>query len=254
MSLRAGDLGGRRARDRAPCSARPASALPGVCVQTLSGKPAAATLAAIREPMIPRPRKPIRSLAGLPGCRAAIAESSPTGRFDAQPLARAQRAGRLAGQRAPVEQVAPGRAGLAAGCARAARGGGARRSARRSSRGAPRSSRTTPSPPRWRPAPPEPRRSAYSITRSGNSRSSASIGRVQRVAHRHVHAARPVGVRARALAAAERLVVGEALVAERQVVHRPLALGAAEGARARGRRRARRSRRCPPRRPRRGGR
>ncbi len=54
--------------------------------------------------------------------------------------------------------------------------------------------------------------------------------RVQRVAHRDVHAARPVGVRARALAAAERLVVGEALVAEREVVHRALALRAPERA------------------------
>ena len=71
------------------------------------------------------------------------------------------------------------------------------------------SSRTTPSPPRCAPAPPEPRRSAYSVTRSGNSRSSASIGRVEGVAHRDVHAARAVRVRARALAAAERLVVGE---------------------------------------------
>src|ERR1700691_3127578 len=45
----------------ASCSDAQAAALPGVCVQTVSGKPARATLAAIREPMIPRPRKPIRS-------------------------------------------------------------------------------------------------------------------------------------------------------------------------------------------------
>src|SRR5919199_6068096 len=38
------------------------------------------------------------------------------------------------------------------------------------------SSRTTPSPPRCSPSPPEPRRSAYSVTRSGNSSSSASTG------------------------------------------------------------------------------
>src|SRR6185437_2420299 len=37
-------------------------------------------------------------------------------------------------------------------------------------------SRTTPSPPLCSPSPPDPRRSAYSLTRSGNSRSSASIG------------------------------------------------------------------------------
>ena len=54
--------------------------------------------------------------------------------------------------------------------------------------------------------------------------------RVERVAHRDVHAARSVGVRAGALAAAERLVVGEARVAEREVVHRALALRAPERA------------------------
>src|SRR2546426_485587 len=46
----------------------------------------------------------------------------------------------------------------------------------------------------------------------------------ERVRHRHVHAARPVRRRARPLAATDRLVVGEAVVAERHVVHRPLAL------------------------------
>ena len=53
--------------------------------------------------------------------------------------------------------------------------------------------------------------------------------RVQGVAHRHVHRAGPVGVRARPLAAADRLVVGEARAAEREVVHRPLPQGTAEG-------------------------
>src|SRR5207247_10035621 len=46
----------------------------------------------------------------------------------------------------------------------------------------------------------------------------------ERVRHRHVYAGGPVGARARALAAADRLVVGEALVPEGEVVHRPLAL------------------------------
>ncbi len=55
-------------------------------------------------------------------------------------------------------------------------------------------------------------------------------GRVERVAHRDVNAAGPIGVGAGALAAAERLVVGEARVAEREVVHRALAEGAAERA------------------------
>src|SRR6201999_1692688 len=49
--------------------------------------------------------------------------------------------------------------------------------------------------------------------------------RVQRVRHRHVDRARAVGVAAGTLAAAERLVIGEALARQRQVVHRPLTLG-----------------------------
>ena len=48
--------------------------------------------------------------------------------------------------------------------------------------------------------------------------------RVQRVRHRDVHRGRPVRVRARALPAADRLVVREALVPEDDVVHRPLPL------------------------------
>ena len=118
------DLGGggggawRRAR------AAQRSALPGVCVQTVSGKPARATLAAMREPMMPRPRKPMRS---------DMPESSTTGRFDAQPLARLERAGDLAGQRAR-RRAGRARARPARRRRRpAARGGGARRSARRSS-------------------------------------------------------------------------------------------------------------------------
>src|SRR5262249_53954431 len=48
---------------------------------------------------------------------------------------------------------------------------------------------------------------------------------VQGVGHRDVDRARPVGVRAGALAAADRLVVGEVLAGEGQVVHRSLTLG-----------------------------
>src|SRR6185503_3263981 len=56
----------------------------------------------------------------------------------------------------------------------------------------------------------------------------------ERVRHRHVHAGRPIRVRTRALAATDGLVVREAVVPEREVVHRPLALrghghGLAEG-------------------------
>ena len=55
-------------------------------------------------------------------------------------------------------------------------------------------------------------------------------GRVERVRHRDVDGARPVGVRAGALAAAERLVVGPRVGAEGEVVHGALAQRAAEGA------------------------
>src|SRR5208283_3788593 len=88
----------------APCCSAQPCALPGVCVQTFSSNPARATLAAMREPMIPSPRNPMRSPAG-------IAPSSTTGRFDAQPLRRLQPAGDLAGERAPVS--APGAAARA---------------------------------------------------------------------------------------------------------------------------------------------
>ena len=49
--------------------------------------------------------------------------------------------------------------------------------------------------------------------------------RVERVRHGHVDAGGAVRAGARALSAADRLVVGEAVVAEREVVHRPLPLG-----------------------------
>src|SRR6202008_4126323 len=52
--------------------------------------------------------------------------------------------------------------------------------------------------------------------------------RVEGVRHGDVDGARPVGVGARALAAAERLVVRERVAAEREVVHRALAERAAE--------------------------
>ena len=51
-------------------------------------------------------------------------------------------------------------------------------------------------------------------------------GSRQRVRHRDVDAARAVGVRAGSLAAADGLVVREAVVAEGDVVHRPLPRGA----------------------------
>src|SRR5262249_20933126 len=57
----------------------------------------------------------------------------------------------------------------------------------------------------------------------------------QRVRHRDVHARRPVRIPACALAAADRLVVGEAVVPDRDVVHRALTLrGHRHGAAERG--------------------
>ena len=61
-----------------------------------------------------------------------------------------------------------------------------------------------------RPAPPESRRSAYLDGAQRELELERLDRRVQRVRHGHVDGARTVGVRARALAAAERLVVGEA--------------------------------------------
>ena len=91
------------------------------------------------------------------------------------------------------------------------------------------SSRTTPSPPRWRAGA---ARAAPQRVLDGPQRElqlERLDRRVERVRHRHVHGARAVGVRAGALAAAERLVVGEVVVAEREVVHRALAERVAEG-------------------------
>ncbi len=89
MSLAAATSAGVAAA-RAPCSAAQRSALPGVCVHTVSGKPARATLAAIREPMMPRPRKPMRSAP----CSSRHPRILLHRGFDAQPLAGAQRARR----------------------------------------------------------------------------------------------------------------------------------------------------------------
>ena len=196
----------------------------------------------MREPMIPSPRKPMPLSARRPSLirrilphrasRCAAAPRAPASRCLARQRLR-RRACRARGAPSPPPAAPRGAVPAALGDQREAHLARALRS-----------SRTTPSPPRWRPAPPEPRRSAYSITRSGNSRSSASIGVFSVLLIATCTRARPVGVRARALAAAERLVVGEALVAEREVVHRALSLRAAERARARGRRRARRSPRC----------
>ena len=169
--------------------------------------------------------------------------------FDPQPVAGLQVALRLARQRLAVEQV---RARLRRRRRpRGPRGGWRRRSVISVKRiGASASiSRTMPSPPRCAPAPPLPRRSESSRTRSGNSVSSASTGVFRVFDIATWIALGPSASGAGALAAAERLVVGEVLVGQGQVVHRPLALGGRPGGRRRGprspgRRRGWRSRRC----------
>src|SRR5271155_5711047 len=207
------------AHAEASCSDAQRSALPGVCVQTASGKPARTTLAAMREPMMPRPRKQIRS--GIP-------ESSPTGGFDAQPLARPQCAGGLARQAVAVELIAPPRSRLAAegpGGGVAATLGDQREAHLRQRL----------------------QLADDAIAAAVHARAAGAAAQrvldhaqrefplerldrsVERVAHRHVNAARAIRAGARALAASEGLVVGEARVAEREVVHRALAERAAEG-------------------------
>ena len=81
----------------------------------------------------------------------------------------------LAGERTPVEQVAPARARPAAvgSARRAAAALGDQREGHLGERFELAHDAVAAA---VRPAPPEPRRSAYSTTRSGNSRSSASIG------------------------------------------------------------------------------
>src|ERR1700677_2376304 len=221
----------------APCSEAHVAALPSVCVQTASGTPACAMLAAIREPMIPRPRKPttptppaaLLSLSCMP-------ESSPTWRFDAQPLAGVQLAGALGWQQLPVEQVAPARPGGSA--LRATWRVAPALCDQRELHLAPRS---------------ELAHDAFpAAVQSGSAGASTQGVRahaqrefplegldrgVHGVAHRDMHRARSVCVRAGALATAQRLVVGEPGLRERgssagegQVVHGALTLGASERA------------------------
>ena len=52
---------GRAANKHTAAHVLSRSALPGVCVHAVRGKPARAMLAAIRDPMMPSPRKPMRS-------------------------------------------------------------------------------------------------------------------------------------------------------------------------------------------------
>ena len=151
-----------------------------------------------------RRRRASRGAAGRPARRRPSA-------FAATPRALPPRSSRL-------RPVAPGRR-------RAAPGGAWRRRSVRSEKSMPASassSRTTPSPPGWRP------RASGAAPQRVLGRPQRELllerldRRVERVAHRHVHGRGAGRVGAGALPAGDRLVVGELLVAEREVVHRPL--------------------------------
>src|SRR5215207_381259 len=203
----------------APCSAAKRSAFSRVRVWTESSKPASRRLRAIGAPMMPSPTNPTRLI-------RAMATTSRS--LDSQPVARSERARRLGGELPAVQQV-PTRL--------------ARLSVLR---------------PRWRvPAALRDQRVAHlgerlelphnAVAAPPGALSARAAPqrvldrpqrkldlerlnrRVERVRHRHVHAAGPVGVGTGALATAEGLVVGEVVVAERQVVHRALAERLAEG-------------------------
>src|SRR5271165_3049803 len=209
----------------APCSDAQRAALPAVCVHTLSGKPARARFAAMREPMMPRPRNPIRSEGRATS--SDMPASSPTRRFHAKPLAGAHRAGELPGERPPVELIVSATPWLTplgpAGCVAAALGD--QREGHLLERFDLSYDAVAPAVGARASRAPAQRIRAHAQREFALERLD---GRVERVAHRDVYAAGPVRVGARSLAAAERLVVGEARVPECQVVHRALAQRAAE--------------------------
>src|SRR5258708_19622621 len=161
--------------------------------------------------MIPSPAKPTRSRRGASVPAAA-------GGLDPEPVTGSQATDGLAGQRCAVEQIASGRAIRATGstartvAASLADQGESHRLQRLDL-----AHDTVAAAVRTGAAGAAPQLVAHDAQRIG------ALERfdrgVERVAHRDVDAARPVGVRARALAAAERLVVGKALLAHPQAVH-----------------------------------
>src|SRR3954468_9076041 len=90
---------------RPPCSDANRSALAESRVQTLSSRPAPARFAAIGQPMIPRPRKAMRS---------GLSMSTTSGCLDSKSVAGLQLPERLAGYLRPVQEVPTRLAGLAA--------------------------------------------------------------------------------------------------------------------------------------------
>src|SRR3984957_9347068 len=181
--------------------------------------------------MIPRPRKPTRSLL----CCSDISIASSARGFHAQPLAGAKRPGDLRSQRLTVKQITTGSTRFAAGGAagRVAAALADQREGHLAQRLELAHDAVAAA------VAPAPAGAAAQRVLDHAQRELALERldrRVQSVAHGDVHATWPVRVCARALAAAERLVVGEAGVswggggAEREVVHRALPLGAPERA------------------------
>src|SRR4051794_6132782 len=194
------------------------SAVLRVRFHTTRSNPARARFAAIREPMIPSPRKATRSA----GTVAPAARG-----LDPQHLAGSELAARLGRDLLVVDEVASRLPVLAA--VGAAGGVAAALGDERVGHGLERLDGADDA------VAPAVRAAAARAAPDGvlaHAHGELELERfhrgVQRVAHGHVDARRAVGVRARALAAAERLVVGEGLRAEGEVVHRSLPLGPPE--------------------------
>src|SRR4051812_29875624 len=199
-----------------PCSPTHVSAFSRVRLWTVSSCPALTRLAAIREPMIPRPIQPTRMAGTL---RRAVPTAAR--RLEPQALAGAQRPGSLRLELVALEQRATRRAGLAAVGPRgrmAAALGEDREGHLLERLGFADHAIAAAVAARAAAAP------AHRVL--GHPQRELEFERldrcVERVRHGDVDRARAVGVRARALTAAQRLVVGEVLVAEGDVVHRPL--------------------------------
>src|SRR2546423_7098606 len=180
----------------APYSAANASAREGVRFQTVTSNPARTRFAAIGPPMIPRPRNATRS---------GFAMSATSGGLDSQPVAAPQRTGGLRRHLVAVHEVAARGTGLAAmGALRAVAAAlGYQRVGHLLERLDLADHAV---------AAVVPARTARVAPHRVFDRAQRELElerldrRGQRVAHRDAHCARAVGVLARALAAAERLV------------------------------------------------
>src|SRR3954454_12245381 len=157
------------------------------------------------------------------------AATSAARRLDAQPLARPQLSSRLRLELLAIEQVAPARAVRSAiGTPRRVLAALGERRIRHRLERLELADDTVASAVRSGTAAVAPDRVLHDA--HGELELERLHRRVERVRHRHVHRAGTVGVLACPLPAPECLVVREAIVAEREVVHRPLAERVPEGA------------------------